>query len=168
MPIVLPRLRITYLYHRTQKLLNQYHLQLEHVIANGIEEDKQKFIREQASENFLNEIEQMKHQQEKLYQSLFNEVKGNANNENLVTKNNEIHQRQYDYLKKRYLLNIERENDISMRQFREINNHLHAMGGLQERIWNPLQIMNDFGKDVFNPSTYPPLSYTFDHIIIKD
>lgn len=110
----------------------------------------------------------MKQQQENLFHSLYKEVQGNNANENLVTKNNEIHLRQYDYLKKRYLLNIERENDISMRHFREINDHLHAMGGLQERIWNPLQILNDFGKDVFSPSTYPPLSYTFDHIIIKD
>ena len=39
----------------------------------------------------------------------------------------------------------------------EINEVLHPMGGLQERIWNSLQIMNDFGKNVFCPSTYPPL-----------
>ncbi|MDT3878408.1 bacillithiol biosynthesis BshC, partial [Staphylococcus aureus] len=89
----------------------------------------------------------------------------NQNNINLVNKNNEIHIQQYDYLLKRYLLNIERENDISMKQFREIQETLHPMGGLQERIWNPLQILNDFGTDVFKSSTYPPLSYTFDHII---
>ncbi|PTI41277.1 bacillithiol biosynthesis cysteine-adding enzyme BshC, partial [Staphylococcus xylosus] len=77
------------------------------------------------------------------------------------------HQKQYDYLIKRYLLNIERENEISIKHFKELSEVLHPMGGLQERIWNPLQIMNDFGMDVFNPSTYPPLSYTFDHIIVK-
>ena len=85
----------------------------------------------------------------------------------MLKNNNEIHQKQYDYLLKRYLLNIERKNDTSMHQFREISEVLHPMGGLQERIWNPFQIMNDFGIDVFNPSTFPPLSYTFDHIIIK-
>ncbi len=69
-----------------------------------------------------------------------------------MNKNNEIHIQQYDYLLKRYLLNIERENDISMKQFREIQETLHPMGGLQERIWNPLQILNDFGTDVFKPS----------------
>lgn len=67
----------------------------------------------------------------------------------------------------RYLLNIERENEISMKHFKELSGALHPMEGLQERIWNPLQIMNDFGMNVFSPSTYPPLSYTFDHIIIK-
>ncbi|WP_312582700.1 bacillithiol biosynthesis BshC, partial [Staphylococcus aureus] len=81
-------------------------------------------------------------------------------NQLLVEKNNHIHQKQYEYLINRYLLNIERENEISMKHFKELSETLHPMGGLQERIWNPLQIMNDFGMDVFSPSTYPPLSYT--------
>ena len=85
----------------------------------------------------------------------------------MVEKNNAIHQKQYDYLINRYLLNIERENEISMKHFKELSEALHPMAGLQERIWNPLQIMNDFGIDVFSPSTYPPLPYTFDHIVLK-
>ena len=92
---------------------------------------------------------------------------GNNDNEQLIEKNNDIHLTQYDYLLKRYLLNIERENAISMKHFNEINESLHPMDGLQERIWNPLQIMNEYGIDVFSPSTYPPLRYTFDHIILK-
>lgn len=109
----------------------------------------------------------MKAKHENVYQQLLNEVKENQDNFNLVTKNEEIHNKQFDYLLKRYLLNIERENDISMRQFRELDLVLHPHHGLQERIWNPLQIMNDFGIDVFSPSTFPPLEYTFDQIIIK-
>ena len=93
-------------------------------------------------------------------------MENNHDNQLLLEKNNQIHLNQYDYLIKRYLLNIERENDISMRQFREISETLHPMGGLQERVWNPLQIMNDFGIDVFSPSTYPPLSYSFGRMII--
>ena len=109
----------------------------------------------------------MKIQQQELYKNLFTYVENNHDNQLLLEKNNQIHLNQYDYLIKRYLLNIERENDISMRQFREISETLHPMGGLQERVWNPLQIMNDFGIDVFSPSTYPPLSYSFDHLIIN-
>ena len=54
-----------------------------------------------------------------------------------------------------------------MKHFREIEHVLHPMGGLQERIWNPLQLMNEFGIDAFSPSTYPPLKYTFNQIVIK-
>ena len=61
------------------------------------------------------------------------------------------------------MLNIERENDISMRQFRELDLVLHPHHGLQERIWNPLQIMNDFGIDVFSP----PLSHHLNIHLIK-
>ncbi|MCG9803257.1 bacillithiol biosynthesis cysteine-adding enzyme BshC [Staphylococcus argenteus] len=167
MPIVMPRLRITYLNERIEKLLTKYELPLSEVLVDGVEGSRSKFIREQASDDFIEKVETMIEQQRILYRDLLNEVTGNQNNINLVTKNNEIHQHQYEYLLNRYLLNIERENKISMKQYREIEKHLHPMGGLQERVWNPLQILNDFGIDVFKPSTYPPLSYTFDHIVIK-
>ena len=147
MPIVMPRLRITYLNDRIEKLLSKYNIPLEKVLVDGVEGERSKFIREQASDQFIEKVEGMIEQQRRLYQDLLDEVAGNQNNINLVNKNNEIHIQQYDYLLKRYLLNIERENDISMKQFREIQETLHPMGGLQERIWNPLQILNDFGTD---------------------
>lgn len=167
MPIVMPRLKMTYMTQRTDKLLNQYQLDVQQVIENGIEEDRTKFVREKASESFIKQVEKLKEDHARIYQQLLDEVKGNQDNINLVEKNSEIHNTQYDYLLQRYLLNIERENDISMKHFRELEYVLHPMGGLQERIWNPLQIMNEFGIDVFSPSTYPPLEYTFNQIIIK-
>ncbi|PNZ26202.1 bacillithiol biosynthesis cysteine-adding enzyme BshC [Staphylococcus petrasii] len=167
MPIVMPRLKMTYMTQRTDKLLKQYQLDVQQVIENGIEEDRSKFVREKASESFIKQVEKLKEDHARIYQQLLDEVKGNQDNINLVEKNSEIHNTQYDYLLQRYLLNIERENDISMKHFRELEYVLHPMGGLQERIWNPLQIMNEFGIDVFSPSTYPPLEYTFNQIIIK-
>lgn len=167
MPVVLPRLRISYINERTEKLLSQYQLDITQIIANGIQDDKRKFVRAQASQDFIDKIDTIKEKQEQLYQDLKIEVQGNNDNEVLVEKNNAIHQKQYDYLINRYLLNIERENEISMKHFKELSEALHPMAGLQERIWNPLQIMNDFGIDVFSPSTYPPLPYTFDHIVLK-
>ena len=167
MPIVLPRMKITYLYERVNKLLAQYDLEVDNVITHGIDEERQKFVRAKASETMLEKINELKQIHEKMYKELKSQVGDNQNNLNLVKKNNEIHLNQLDYLEKRYLLNIERENTISMKHFKEIELSLHPMGGLQERIWNPIQIMNDFGKNVFSPSTYPPLYYTLEHMIIK-
>jgi len=160
-------MKMTYITERTDKLLEQYQLKADKVIQLGIEDDRTKFVREQASEDFIQKVKELKAEQAKIYQHLLAEVEGNQDNVNLVNKNNEIHNEQFDYLLKRYLLNIERENDISMKHFRELEHVLRPLHGLQERIWNPLQIMNDFGIDVFSPSTYPPLEYTFEQIIIK-
>ncbi|BCU52069.1 putative cysteine ligase BshC [Staphylococcus auricularis] len=167
MPIVLPRMRITYQYPRTNKLLNMYDLDEKEVINQGIASYKQHFVRAQASDTFIQSVEQLKDEQAKVYETLSQEVANNNDNQVLLEKNNQIHQAQYDYLLNRYLLNIERENDVSMKHFNELDHTLHPMGGLQERIWNPMQVMNDFGKNMFNPSTFPPLSYTFDQIIIE-
>ncbi|MCG3398855.1 bacillithiol biosynthesis cysteine-adding enzyme BshC [Staphylococcus massiliensis] len=166
MPIVLPRLRITYLNERISKLLTQYDVPLETVIREGVDQFKTSFVRDRASDTFIQEVEHMMTLQDKLTEQLSKEI-STEDNHNLIRKNHQIHQKQYDYLLRRYLLNIERENQISMNHFKEISSHLHPMGGLQERIWNPYQIMNDFGTNVFSPSTYPPLSYTFDQIIVK-
>ena len=43
----------------------------------------------------------------------------NHDNINLVKKNYDIHNKQFEYLLNRYLLNIERDNDISMKHFRD-------------------------------------------------
>ena len=51
----------------------------------------------------------MKIQQQELYNNLFTYVENNHDNQLLLEKNNQIHLNQYDYLIKRYLLNIERE-----------------------------------------------------------
>ena len=122
MPIVMPRLRITYLNERIEKLLTKYELPLSEVLVDGVEGSRSKFIREQASDDFIEKVETMIEQQRILYRDLLNEVTGNQNNINLVTKNNEIHQHQYEYLLNRYLLNIERENKISMKQYRKLKN----------------------------------------------
>ncbi|MDU4686499.1 MAG: bacillithiol biosynthesis BshC, partial [Staphylococcus sp.] len=132
-----------------------------------IETDRENFVRSKASDTFIKKVESLKENHAKIYELLLKEVNDNHDNINLVKKNYDIHNKQFEYLLNRYLLNIERDNDISMKHFREIEHVLHPMGGLQERIWNPLQMMNEFGIDAFSPSTYPPLKYTFNQIVIK-
>ena len=165
MPIVLPRMKITYLPIRIEKLINQYKLNAENVIMNGIETDREN-VRSKASDTFI-KSRVFKRESCQNIRITSKEVNDNHDNINLVKKNYDIHNKQFEYLLNRYLLNIERDNDISMKHFREIEHVLHPMGGLQERIWNPLQMMNEFGIDVFSPSTYPPLKYTFNQIVIK-
>ena len=86
MPIVLPRLRISYINERTEKLLSQYQLDLHKVLVDGIDEDKQRFVRAQASDSFLEQVEQMKQRQDELYKNLLLEVSNSNDNRLLVDK----------------------------------------------------------------------------------
>lgn len=167
MPIVLPRLRLTYLTAKAKKLLAQYQLNVSEVIANGTYEAKEKFIRAKASDEVIEEIDAMLKQQEAFYERLTSEMSKTEDNQKLLRKNHQIQLHQYQYLKQRYLTNIERENDISMRHFNQLTSFLHPMGGLQERILNPLQFLNIFGWDMYTSSTFPPLDYTFEQLIIE-
>ena len=116
MPIVLPRMKITYLPIRIEKLINQYKLNAENVIMNGIETDRENFVRSKASDT---KVESLKENHAKIYELLLKEVNDNHDNINLVKKNYDIHNKQFEYLLNRYLLNIERDNDISMKHFRD-------------------------------------------------
>ncbi|WP_416349754.1 bacillithiol biosynthesis cysteine-adding enzyme BshC [Mammaliicoccus lentus] len=167
MPIVTPRMRISYLTQEAKKAIESYELDINDILIEGVQSDKDKFIRAQASDEVLREIEKMKDIQTSFHHKLIDEIGDEYQNRQLIEKNNKIHQHQYQYLLDRYLLNVERENEISMRHFEIIENTLHPHQGLQERVWNPVQIMNQFGTDVFSPSTYPPLCYTFEHITIE-
>lgn len=167
MPIVTPRMRISYLTQESKKCIDTYELDLDNLLINGIKDDKDKFIREKASDEVLREIEEIKVVQSSFHQKLINQIGDNYQNRKLVEKNNQIHQHQYQYLIDRYLLNVERENEISMRHFEIVENTLHPHHGLQERVWNPIQLMNQFGITMFSPSTYPPLRYTFEHITLE-
>ncbi|UXR77616.1 MULTISPECIES: bacillithiol biosynthesis cysteine-adding enzyme BshC [unclassified Staphylococcus] len=167
MPIVLPRMRMTYLTSNTEKLLEKYDLALEEVMEAGTQPARERFIRANASEVVLEQIEAMQDQHQAFYETLTQEMSDTEDNKNLVKKNQEIQMYQLEFLKSRYLNNIARENKISMRHFEVLTQTLHPMGGLQERVWNPLQILNENGLDVYASSTFPPLHYTFDQIIIK-
>ncbi|MCQ9301045.1 bacillithiol biosynthesis cysteine-adding enzyme BshC [Staphylococcus hyicus] len=167
MPIVLPRLRLTYVTPKTKKLLNQYKLNVREVIEKGATDAKDRFVRANASETVLNEINHMMESQQLFYEKLSQEMSHTVDNQNLLEKNHKIQSQQYEYLKQRYLRNIEKENDISMRHFHQLTSMLHPMGGLQERVLNPFQFLNIFGWDMYTSSTFPPLDYTFNQIVIE-
>lgn len=167
MPIVLPRLRFTYVTPKIEKLLATYDLDLADMIANGTEAERQRFVRAQASDEVLAEMQHMLEQQHAFYERLEAHLNASEDQRKLLKKNHQIQTHQYEYLQSRYLKNIERENEISMRHFHLLSQTLHPMGGLQERIWNPLQLLNEFGIDMYTSSTFPPLRYTFDQYVIK-
>lgn len=167
MPIVLPRMRITYLTPKANKLLQQYQLNISEVIAQGAEGAKERFVRAKASDRALEEIEEMIHQQEAFYERMEQEMSKTEDNRKLLSKNHKIQLHQYRYLQQRYLTNIEKENEISMRHFNQLTSVLHPMGGLQERVLNPFQFLNVFGWDIYQSSTFPPLTYTYEQLVIE-
>ncbi|QLK85794.1 bacillithiol biosynthesis cysteine-adding enzyme BshC [Staphylococcus sp. 17KM0847] len=167
MPIVLPRMRMTYVSAQVKRLLDMYDLNVEDVISEGVEAARATFIRSHASDLVLQQIDNMLTQQHQFYDVLAQEMSDTEDNRNLLKKNHDIQTYQYEYLKTRYLNNIAKDNEVSMRHFKVLTHTLHPMGGLQERIWNPLQLLNENGIDMYASHTFPPLRYTFDQIVVQ-
>src|SRR5699024_165543 len=65
--------------------------------------------------------------------------------ENEAAKNVGSIEQQLDYLKKRMIKNMESNHNLQLGHFRELENMLPPNGLLQERVWNPFLIINQYG-----------------------
>lgn len=147
-------------------MLASYDLDLADMIANGTEAARQRFVRAQASEEVLVDMQQMLDQQHAFYERLQAQLNDSEDQRKLLKKNHQIQTHQYEYLQSRYLKIL----SVKMKLVCDISIYCHKRyirWGLQERIWNPLQLLNEFGMEMYTSSTFPPLRYSFDQYVIK-
>src|SRR5699024_11610648 len=65
--------------------------------------------------------------------------------ENEAEKNFAYIEQQLDYLKKRMIKKMESNHDLQLGHFRELETMLRPNGMLQERVWNPFLLINQYG-----------------------
>src|SRR5699024_3601836 len=65
--------------------------------------------------------------------------------ENEAEKISAYIEQQLDYMKKRMIKKMESKHDLQLGHFRELENMLRPNGLLQERVWNPFLIINQYG-----------------------
>lgn len=164
MPILVPRMRITYLTPRIQKLIGRYELQLEDILTTGMKPLEQQFLKNEENQQLLEGIQNL----EQLIDLKFNELSELAESKQvtaIVNSNLEHHRKQVEYLKRAYHREIKIKNDIVLRHFKEIELNLNPRNGLQERTWHPIQLINDTDFCIFN-DIIEQLMYTKNQVVI--
>ncbi|WP_020008736.1 bacillithiol biosynthesis cysteine-adding enzyme BshC [Salinicoccus albus] len=158
MPIVLKRMEIIHADQRTVKLMTGYNLRLSPDMMHQAEVQKESLVRENTDESFKDEVDEIAGKLQKDYKIMLS-AEGRDQYEDLIKANMHIHERQLDYLKKRYQLEVKRSLRHQLNDLDEAVEKLMPDGALQERVYHPW---------VFQvPSTMPPLRYTTDLTIIK-
>src|SRR5699024_4130716 len=71
-----------------------------------------------------------------------------------------------EFLEKRLLREVNQKYEKEINEYDLISDYLYPNNGLQERIWNPLFLLNDYGFDVFKRVTETSLSFKEDHFVI--
>lgn len=163
MPLVVPRMRITYMTQELEKIITRYDISLEGLFANGIDEYVDTFLK--TKENYMveQEIRTIETQLEASYESLIQS--GDSALAHIAKSNVAHHKVQFDYMLKAYRKEIKRKYTTELKHFTKIKNELNP-DGLQERVMHPVQIMNRYGIHIFDDVLNAFDQYQYEHIIL--
>lgn len=146
MPPVVPRLSFTYVTERIDKLLKQRVLTVEDAINKGTDQIKLNWLLAQETppvrQLFFEAEGQLKALHQPL-QELVVQVTPSVQSE--AEKNLQYMKDHLAYLQRRVEQTLEKKYATQIKQFTEINHLLRPNGGLQERVYNPLYFINEYG-----------------------
>ncbi|KAA1042704.1 bacillithiol biosynthesis cysteine-adding enzyme BshC [Macrococcus equipercicus] len=165
LPILIPRMRITYINRRIQKLLEQYELNISAILTDGMQHQQEQFLADEANKALLVKVDALEQQ----LTTVFSEITELAETKQvqvIAGSNLEHHLKQLDYFRKAYQRELRQKNEIVLRHFKEIELHLNPRGGLQERTWHPLQLINDTDLCIFTKIS-DELVYTTGQVVIE-
>ena len=113
----------------------------------------------------------MVEQTRQLLQSQYDVIQGhlyklNIHLEKLVDKNLSIHETQLDFLMRKIEQEVLLKHDVELRKYRTIEDRILPGGGLQERVFNPFQFMNEYGEELIKDMITLPFKINGQHNVI--
>ncbi|MFA7744738.1 bacillithiol biosynthesis cysteine-adding enzyme BshC [Salinicoccus roseus] len=156
MPIVVKRMEILHEDMRLRKLMDKYDLQVSHRLHEDVERKKKELLDDATDASFLKEVDDMQARLESDYDAVG--AASERTPRHLIEANLKAHRKQFDYLKRRYQLEVRRTLRHQLNDLEEVAERILPGGNLQERIYHPWMFPE------IDPST---LSYTTQLTIIK-
>lgn len=167
MPPVVPRLSFTYINPTTLKLMNKFSLSSEDVLGNRIGEKKGNWLAAQHHPPIKWMVDQLKQTIDRAHaplRSVAQELRtdlGDLADKNLVYLYQNI-----DYLEKKMVATLEEKFTKELADFELIDDTLNPLGVLQERIWNPLPLLNQYGLSVFEKVVQQSCCFEQEHFLV--
>lgn len=167
-PPVLPRISMTYITGRIEKLLEARVVEPDDIINNGIEAKKLNWLMSQETppvEQLFEGAKQGFDQHHKPLRQLAASISADLGEES--EKNFQFIQNQLAYLEHRMMLKLEEKFANELAQYDEIGQQLKPNEVLQERVWNPLPLLNEYGTQFIDALLQEEsLSFFHDHFLI--
>lgn len=167
MPPVIPRLSITLINERIDKLLNERSLDEDYIVNNGCKMLKLNWLSTQKNppvnlifEEAKANVAEIHKPLQELAQSIGPDLLGEAER-NLRNILEEL-----SYLEHKTLQHIKRKYSFELDQFQEINLALRPKNSLQERVLNVFSFLNECGESFIKELIELDLSFTEDHHLI--
>lgn len=168
MPIVMPRLSVSLIDRRTAALLGKRELSFEDVVVERkipqLRNELLDHIRDEETEAKIDEVKRgLAEEYEELISRLASVSAGLTP---LAEKNLRIHLGQLDFLKQKLQDEVAIQNSTQFNQLSAIENALLPEAGLQERIYNPIPYLNQYGKALVEDLLALPMKYENTHKIV--
>ncbi|GEN44813.1 bacillithiol biosynthesis cysteine-adding enzyme BshC [Alkalibacillus haloalkaliphilus] len=167
LPIVTPRLSLTLMKRNHQSLIEHYQMDEESVINEGSYHFKMNWLTRQSKYPVKETVEEVKKQLEVVHQPLQSIAQGVSSDIEALTKTNlKQIEDEIDYVEKRIMSELNKQHEQTVKQFDELNEFYNPSGGLQERMWNIVYWLNEYGLDLPIQLTEIPPRWEQDHQFI--
>lgn len=167
MPPVVPRLSFTFIERNIEKLLQKYGMKADKVVNDGVNRERGNWLAAKSNPPLEPMSNQLKRTIKEAHQPL-QDVARNIRDDlgGLAEKNLTYILQDIDYLKERLDKELEAKYAKGLYEFDIIHTALHPDGGLQERVWNPLPWLNQYGSGFITQLTRTPCSITNEHYLV--
>lgn len=166
-PPILPRLSFTFIGPKTAKIMERYNIRAEYAINYGIKQKRANWLASKYDPPIEQLAEQIKQDISDIHKPLRDIAQQMTTSINQLADRNVYYlQQEIDYLVHRMKKEIKQRYHHELNDFSMLEQILYPHGNLQERIWNPIYLLNMTDKRFISNLIEEPLSFTEDHYAI--
>ncbi len=168
MPVIMPRLGMTLVNRRVQVLFEKYSLTFKDLVVDRkalqLKADLLDSVREKEAEQMVEDLVKKLERDYAEIQTVFTEISKGLTP--LVEKNLQFHLKQLNFLKHKLEDEVVLQNSVQFGHYDYLENELIPNGTPQERIYNPIPYLNEYGPDLIDKLLDLELKYDKNHKII--
>ncbi|GAB3068007.1 bacillithiol biosynthesis cysteine-adding enzyme BshC [Virgibacillus ainsalahensis] len=166
-PPVLPRLSFTFVERKVDKALRKFEIDIDHAVNQGVEQQKQSWLASKSDPPIEQTANDIKRKIDSVHKPLREIAKGVRSDLGDLSEKNLKHL-YYDieFLQDSIMKAIEEKYKLELSEFDLINNALHPQGNLQERVWNPLPLINEYGIGFIKNILEEPYLFENEHYVV--
>lgn len=167
MPVIMPRLSVTIANAKTQTLLEKFSFTIQDVWDGAVEEAKLQYINHHRNEQIPELLETIKQDLVAKYAKLEELlIEDDLKLGPLVEKNLRYHERQLTFIEHAIDDTLLGKLDASIHRYDRIIMELIPNGGLQERTYSPLQLLNELGPGFIKELLEVPFEFNGKHHVV--
>ncbi|MCK1996261.1 bacillithiol biosynthesis cysteine-adding enzyme BshC [Psychrobacillus psychrodurans] len=167
MPVLMPRISISIVNAKTQSLLEKLSFTIEDVWDGSLQDAKLNYINNNRNEEIPRLVEEIKEdlieKYEKLEKLLMND---GLKLSPLVQKNLLNHEKQLKFIHNAIEDTFLSKLDATINRYDRISMNLVPNGGLQERTFTPIQLLNEYGPSLIQKLLEVPYEFNGKHHVI--